>query len=509
MNFTSQPSSAFGQSQNGQESDKLINIAFNIDESHLVKHIQQVVARSLQHTRQEVLELRNNFQRVAEDLSELRKEILTIHDVKLRAVVTTLIDVRTAVTDSRTGAKAYLKAVRERRERQDAAETAGVFDPESLYWRVGDQRRGGDMEEGQGDDVDLDSERISSLEVQCSRLREQWRLFTEEESPAMIDKLSTRIDGQVVRAQELMAHLGLEVHEQHRGILHTLQSVAQSAYMKPVFETIENNEKRVRAAEETARNMCTKAELGELRFAVSDLRGATDATKEALTVSTAETRDQLQASFLELKGDLAGKVAWFDMDQWKNSVNDAFAKSKQSSAQQQKTVNDLNATNADVKRTLDDLSVRVAELVVASNHISHQSNPIPHQSDRHHSTTHVSSQHAPPSRDTHPQLSEPLEVDRVGVPPPSSSRQDVSVAQQSTSPVEPRATTPAAADDFSGLLDGVDNTIRKRIQEASQAAYYAYADAGRVPGNITAQRQTLGGEAVTKARPRSALLMRK
>jgi hypothetical protein len=484
MNFTS-PSSA---AQNGHESDKLINIAFNIDESHLVKHIQQVVARSLQHTRQEVLELRNSFQRVAEDLSSLRKDVLTMHDVKLRAVVTTLIDVRTAVTDSRTGAKAYIKAVRERRERQDAAETAGVFDPESLYWRVGDQRRG-DLEEGQGDDVDLDSERISSLEVQCSRLREQWRLFTEEESPAMIDKLSNRIDGQVARAQELMAHLGLEVHDQHRGILHTLQSVAQSAYMKPVFDAVEHNERRVRAAEETARNMCSKAELGELRFAVADLRGASDATKEALNASTAETRDQMQASFLELKGDLAGKVAWFDMDQWKNSVNDAFAKSKQSNAQQQKTMSELSNTSADVKKALDDLSVKVAELVLANSTALHH--------DRRHST-------APPnalSTTKEPFPSTESDGDR--------ERRSVSAAQASTSPVEPREITPAATDDFSGLLDGVDNTIRKRIQEASQAAYYAYADAGKGPVNVTSQRPPPPSDAVAKARPRSALLLRR
>jgi ribosomal protein S16 len=277
--------------------NKLINISVSVDEAHLVKHIQQVVQRSLQHTRQEVLELRNFFGKLSDEVASLRKEFLVMQDVKLRGVVTTLIDVRTALLDSRAGAKGYHSAVRDRRQRQDAAEAAGTFDPASLFDRVGDRSHdSATVLTEKEDDVDLDSERISSLELQCAKLREQLRHLTDDATPAMFSALTGRLDAQASQSGTLMRHLGLEVHEQHSGILHTLQSVTESNYMKPFVDALGQNERRVRAAEDAAAKMCTKSELDQLRFAISDVRGACDATKASLSVATTNITDRLQST---------------------------------------------------------------------------------------------------------------------------------------------------------------------------------------------------------------------
>jgi hypothetical protein len=176
------------------------------------------------------------------------------------------------------------------------------------------------------------------------------------------------------------------------------------------------------------------------------------------------------------------------LDQWKASVNDAFAKSKMSAVQNQRLLSELSAHGTEVQKTVEELNVRVAELVVGVS-----------------SPTIV---HVVPAMST---------TGTCAAAPPVAAEGGVSIDAVRSTPAPP--SEEKVVDDFSGLLDGIDSVVRKRIHEASQAAYYSYADAGPSPHGVTAQRhqtvvplQQVGSSfssGGSKQRPRSALLMRR
>lgn len=474
--------------QHPPSEEKLISIGLQIDESHLVKHIHAVVQRSLQFVKQDVLELRSQLQNVISDVKEVKRDLFDIHEVKLRKLATTLTDVRSAVTENRAGAKALRKAIEERR----AAEESD-FEHAALFERLGDVETGG--QDPTLDALDLDGERIKALELACAKLREQLRVVVEETTPSMMDSVSQRFEMQQHQTKDLLAFLGVSgawdahVPEHLRGVTFTVQGIAESKYMRPFMQDADVASRRLVQLEQAMGKKCDRAELEVLQQGITDVRGACDATKMSLADLRSESSAALQAAQRELRHEITGKVGWPDMDLWKQSVNDALTKTKDSMVKSNKLVAEVRTEGEDIRRQLEELSEKVAEIVVSHAEVRHRS-------------ISVSAAHQRPAD---------------GDTAPNAGTTSGPSPQVGSVPDELSNNPQANANDFGYLLDGVDSAVKRKIQQATQAAYYAYAEV-TPPNNIRVEASTGASQSFTpeagapvgaQKRPRSALLMRR
>lgn len=443
---------------NNSHEEKLINISLSVDESHLVRHIQSVVQRSVQFVRQEVIELRNALTKVTEDVEEVRRELHDINASKLKKVATTLLDVRTAVMESRSGCKAYLTAVKERKCEEERNAAEGIFDhstPIDKLTALETTIDGGD------DDVDLDGERIKNLETLLAALNERFRNFAEETVQVRFDDIDRRHVVSCNESAELLQFLGLERSTSHKGILHTLQSIASSRYLSHLFTQVETFSRRVEATDAVVGQKCDKKELQDVHFAIVDIRGCCEGIQRNVDVEHRDSVARVAALSKDLNVQLEGKVGWADLERWKGSVNEALSKTKDTIVKNQRQLSDLQLDGDHVRRNVDDLKEKVVEILSS----------------------------APRPRET-----------AVG---------------SSVDESKPCASVDRSATDFSELLEGLsqDSNVKRRLQQATQAAYYAYAEVGASTAGISVKdvnsTASVTNVAPAKKRPTSALLVRR
>ena len=482
--------------------ESLINLSLTVDDGPLQKFVQHAVAEALTKARNEITSVRREVKELATELADFKRDTADLkHNVidKIIAVVEDVVSVMMTSPAGRSGLRKLYFGRREReliQKRKASLTPTASIDAAQIFPHLEElESSGGDGEEGGG--VDLDEERMKSLESGISQLQQALAVLKDDHIPNRERAVDKWMSITKISYDKLLDFLGLDY-------LASVESVARRsetescAYLRAISDSINEQSRRFSSVETTMKLKIERDELEGVIFALKDMRGTTEATVRRCDALKDEVKSTIEEMKRSTTAALESKVPWTDFEAFKKGNGEAMRSLRDLSLSGQKEIQGL-------RKDLTLISVSIEEVeksnAASRAHCRDDSAPVKLH-------TEIRGEAAPqPAARCEGSSEAVAATNRAGAT-------KVETNESSADKSEAAGSVAVAPDDSAPARDSSTtkeetSLVKRRVYHATNAAYFNYAEvvpssAIRVTTNAAEESQL-----PPKRRPQSALLIRK